>query len=237
MPHVGRAAAGDFRALDAPRGEQAERLAHETLDIAGLAGGGVGHQSGEDEPGRSCDAGGEIRRFRGRLNAAAPRAGVAFHHHMQRCRTVREGGGEAVHRRLAVGDDGKAGDAHGKRLQPRKLGLAQDVEGDENVVDAGIGHDFGFADLLAGDAARAGLDLRLGEARQLVRLDMRPALEAEPVAMGLEAGDVGERNRLVQHEGGRFGLEGRVGGHGVVRSSQAAWGSSTRGQMARVRVW
>ena len=181
-------------------------------------GGRVGHQSGEDKAGSGVDPGGQHSGLFRRLHAAAPGAGVALDHDMKLRGPIGERGGETVNGDRAVGGDGKARDSAGQRLQPGKLGRPQDVEGDEDVVEAGIGHDFRLADLLAGDPLGAGLDLGPGEERQLVRLDMRARLDAMAVEMGLEAGDVAPGDGLVDDDGGRFGDEafGRISAHGGV---------------------
>ena len=87
--------------------------------------------------------------------------------------------GEAAQHGLVVGDDGEPPDALGKVHQPAGLGRADDVEGDQQVVgDAGIDEDLGLAELLAGEARRARLDLHLADRRDLVRLDVRAVAPA-----------------------------------------------------------
>ena len=65
-----------------------------------------------------------------------------------------------------------------QRRQPLQLLSADDVVGDEDVVDAGVGHHLGLAELLAGDADGTELDLSARELRDLVRLDVRPEGES-----------------------------------------------------------
>jgi len=66
-----------------------------------------------------------------------------------------------------------------QRGKPLGLGLAQHVVGQQDVVGgAGIGHHLDFAELLAGDADRAGLHLQLRQCRNLVRLDVGAIVEA-----------------------------------------------------------
>ena len=63
----------------------------------------------------------------------------------------------------------------GKIHEPPGLRLSDQVEGDEDVVgNTGIGEDLRLAELLAGDAGRAGLDLHGGDGGYLVGLDVRP---------------------------------------------------------------
>ena len=69
-----------------------------------------------------------------------------------------------------------------------ELLLAEDIVADQDVVDAAIGHHLGLAELLAGDAARAGLDLEAGEFGRFMRLDMRAVGDALGIADGLQLG-------------------------------------------------
>ena len=62
---------------------------------------------------------------------------------------------QAAHDRVVVGDDGEALYAGRKLHQPVGLRLADDVEGEQDVVgDAGVNEDLDLAELLAGDADR-----------------------------------------------------------------------------------
>ena len=86
--------------------------------------------------------------------------------------------------------DGEAG-AAGQGHQAGELGAAQQVEGQEDVAEAGIGHDLGLAQLLAGDADGAELDLAAGELRDLVGLDVRAELQPVRVGISLRAAEIG----------------------------------------------
>ena len=91
---------------------------------------------------------------------------------------------------VVVERDGEAG-AAGQRDQAGELGAAQQIEGQEDVVQAGIGHDLGLAQLLAGDADGTQLDLAAGELRQLVGLDVGTELQPVRVGIILRAAEVG----------------------------------------------
>ena len=65
---------------------------------------------------------------------------------------------------------------------------ADDVEREQHVVrHAGVGEHLDLAELLAGDAHRAGLHLQLAQRRDLVRLDVRTVREAVLREMPLHA--------------------------------------------------
>ena len=78
-----------------------------------------------------------------------------------------------------------------QRLEALQLGAPENVVGQKNIGEAGIGHHLGLADLLAGDADRAGRNLLLRPVGQLVGLDMRPELQSMAVGMRLRPLDVG----------------------------------------------
>ena len=90
-----------------------------------------------------------------------------------------------------------------------------------------VGHDLGFADLLAGDALGAGRDLHLRQHRALVRLDVRPVGDAGGVAGRLDARDVALDLVHVDDGAGRAVFAGDFGGEGMVwrSSSLRAWTS------------
>ena len=98
--------------------------------------------------------------------------------------------------------------------QPRHLLPADQIVGNQDVVDAGLRHHLGFADFLAGDALGAGLDLHLGEQWALVRLDMRTVGDAGCVAGGLDARDVALDLVHVDDGAGRAVVAGDLGGEG-----------------------
>ena len=54
------------------------------------------------------------------------------------------------------------------------LDAPHDLVGDEDVPDAGRGHDLGFPQLGTGDALGPGLDLPMGQDRRLVGLRVGP---------------------------------------------------------------
>ena len=67
----------------------------------------------------------------------------------------------------------------GQLHQPVGLALADDVEGQKDIVaDAGVDEDFRLAELLAGEPDRAGRHLHLADRRDLVGLDVRAVGDA-----------------------------------------------------------
>ena len=158
----------------------------------------------------------------GRLDAGALAPGVAFDH--DRKRAAGSGGGLRQ-----AGDHGRivGGDRHvGLGLQRAEAGhllLADQIVADQDVVDPGIRHHLGLAELLAGDALGAGRDLHLRQQRALVGLDMRPVGDAGGIAGRLDARDVALDAVHVDDGAGRavfagdFGGEGR--GHGLLSLS------------------
>ena len=88
-----------------------------------------------------------------------------------------------------VGNDNRivGGDCHcrspSQRAEPVHLLFAQQIVADQDVVDAGIGHDLGFAELLASDALRTGCDLHLRN-RRVAGLAAGKSIAAEGSASG-----------------------------------------------------
>ncbi len=114
------------------------------------------------------------------LHAVAAEAGIAFdeeaHVDAMAAACFRQSLGD----HLVIQHHGHALQALDQRRQPLGLGFADHIEGEQDVIGhAGVGHHFDLAELLAGDADSARIDLHLGERRQLVRLDMRAIGETE----------------------------------------------------------
>ena len=126
-----------------------------------------------------------------RLHAVPPEAGVALDQDRHVAAVTDARLGKAADDGVVVGD-------HGKPLHPRRklhqaigLRFADDVEGEEDVVGhAGIDEDPRLAELLAGDADRAGRHLHLADLRDLVGLDVRPVADALLGKHGLNARDI-----------------------------------------------
>ena len=106
-----------------------------------------------------------------------------------------------------------------QRGEARHLLLAEQIVADQDVVDAGIHHHLGLADLLAGDALGAGRDLHLRQHRALVGLDVRPVGDAGRIARRLDARDVALDPVHVDDGAGRAVFAGDFGGEGVVMVS------------------
>ena len=108
-------------------------------------------------------------------NARAHLADLVFDLDLQRARLGRK---DLFHLRelhLVVDADAHV-DAAMQALEALIFVLADDLVGDENITDAVIRHDLRFADLGAGDAARAGFHLELCKVRHPMRFDVRPQL-------------------------------------------------------------
>ena len=80
--------------------------------------------------------------------------------------------------------------APGERREALALGLPDEWEADQDVVEARICEHLRLAELLARDPARARVDLEPSDLRQLVRLDVRPQGDPVLVAVRLHARDV-----------------------------------------------
>ena len=152
-PHIGRAAGCDDARLQTRLA--ASRLcasSQERRGLAARAGGGIGHQPaiaqavgrGDRAAPASAAASRRLhavaRRRRCRIRPARsitrpPRPACAARRRLRRCRRPPRS------RPAAPAPPGG------------QLGSADDVEGDQHVVDAGGGHDLGLAELLHGDAA------------------------------------------------------------------------------------
>ena len=98
-----------------------------------------------------------------------------------------------------------------------ELLLADDLVGDEHVANAGGDERLGLADLLAADADRAALDLRVRDVRALVRLRVRAQRDAaaahgvgHQVEVALERVEVDDERRRVDVLDGVAGTGGKV---------------------------
>ena len=78
----------------------------------------------------------------------------------------------------------------GERSEPLRLGVADQREAQQDVVEPRVGEHLGLAELLARDPSRAGIDLEPRDLRKLVRLDVWPKRDAVLVAVRLHGGDV-----------------------------------------------
>jgi hypothetical protein len=99
-------------------------------------------------------------------------------------------------RRLAVGRHRKR-DAVVQNPKALEFRSTEDVIGNEDIRDPGIGHHLGLADLLASDADRTEFDLPVGKERQLVGLYMRAQWQVMFVGIGLRAGEVRFRDASI----------------------------------------
>ena len=209
---IRRAADRDHRAFQPRLCQQCLGFRHEALNRHRPAWRRIGHQPAEGQAPSRRDLLRQSRSGFGRLHPAALAAGVAFHEHIQRGIHA-EGRGKPRDHLRAVVRHRQPRDTAGQRLQPRQPGRAQDIIGDQDVVEPGLGKDLGFRHLLAIDPHRPGVQLGTGDLGQLVRLDMGPEGAAQPVHIGLRPGDIGGHPHRVDH--------GQRGQHLIQRR---AWG-------------
>ncbi|MNT42913.1 hypothetical protein D3C72_1793530 [compost metagenome] len=112
-------------------------------------------------------------------------------------------------------------------LEPGQFGSAQDVVGQEDLGDVGIGEDLGLAQLLHGDAHGTQVHGPLGEAGQLVGLDVRAQLETMTIRIVLRPPEVGLDAVDIDQNGGC--IEFQNAGHFPLRTS------STKRRLPAVR--
>ena len=105
------------------------------------------------------------------------RADVDLDQHVERRARGRRRGREFGDAAGVVGEHADRRPAR-QRGQPLQLAGADDLVGDQDVADARVDEDFGLGDLLAADADRVALDLRLRDLRALVRLGVRAQRQA-----------------------------------------------------------
>ena len=154
----------------------------------------------------------EIERGLRVLHAVARAAGVALDQEADVDAVALAGLRQSARHHLVVDHDRHALEAPDQRDEPLGLGVAQHVVGEQDVVgDAGVRHHLDLAELLAGDADRAGVDLHLGERRNLVRLDVRAVGEAVAGERLLRALDVRLDDVEVDDDGGRIEVCNRSG--------------------------
>ena len=125
----------------------------------------------------------------GRLDSGTAQARVALDVYPELASGPDGRGGKARKERGVVGRDRDAG-ACEQVAEALELPLAEEVVRDQNVVDSGIGHHLGLAELLARDAPRAEVELAPGDLDDLVRLHVGPVDEPDLVAVALPALEV-----------------------------------------------
>ena len=160
-----------------------------------------GHQAFKAHTGRFV---GQAREGEGGfagLHAGAVHAGVELDEHVD----LGAGGGGDATDLFDIGgavdgyfDIGVAAEAD----QAFDFAWADDLIGDEQVEDAVGGHDFGFAELGAGDADGPGTHGQVGDGRDFDALGMRAPLHAGFCAQRGQALDIGLHFVEVHPEGG-----------------------------------
>ena len=186
VPRIRRAAAGDDGDGDTGGGEATLRLGDETGRRRRAR---VGHQPIEAQTVRGNGGTRKIKRLINGDDTGALVAAVEFHQHADLARGCLRRPGHGVERQRIVDGDAHPHTAR-QRREAKRLGGTEQRIGDQDVVQPGIGHDLGLAELLAGDAAGAEFHLPVREGRHLVRLDMRTQAQAVAIAIGLHLSEV-----------------------------------------------
>ena len=89
------------------------------------------------------------------------------------------------------------------------LARADHFVGDEDVVDAGVGHDFGLAEFGAGDANGPGFELQMSDSRGLVGLGVGAQVFAGSAEMGGQFFDVALQCTEIDQQGRGIDLDAR----------------------------
>src|SRR5262249_37711094 len=146
--------------------------------------------------------GGQRRGIRRRLHAASTGTGVAFNQrtNLEVRRRKRRRNARGC---LATVEHQGQPRAARQRDQPLQLLPPDDIVGDENVVDAGVCHHFGFTELLTGDADGTKLDLSARELRYLVGLDVGSQGETFATAVVLSPRQIAVDSIEVDGDAGR----------------------------------
>src|SRR5262249_2387144 len=113
--------------------------------------------------------------------------------------------------------------------------IANDIEGDEDVVgDTGIDESFRLADLLAGYAGSAGIDLHFGDRRNLVGLDVRTVGAAMTGDLLLDTGDVVLKPVEIDGDRRRVEVFYRLHGHllGITEQEKVTYQTGARQERA-----
>ena len=228
MPEVGRAAVGDPVHRQAGRQTRGAGFLQPGVDRRRRAPWRIGHQPFEAQHRAGVD-GTRQSGCRGRIgHAAAAATGVAFHQDRQRPIYPRQGPGIAGdHIRMVGGDRQDA--AVVQRPQPVQLRRADQIVGQEDRTQAGIGHDGRFADLLAGDAGGAEVQLSACQLRHLVGFHMRPQRQPVLVGVGLRVRQVGFDAAQIHHHRRRVEGVQSLGHADASVSRRAAGWDRTRG--------
>ena len=149
----------------------------------------IGHQAGEAQSLEPVDELGQLGRLLRALDARPAQPCIALDEEVDLHPVPGEHRRETLRDHRRVADDSHL---HARRQggEPLRLRLADEREREQDVLDPGVGHHLGLAELLARDPDRSGLELEPGELGQLVGLDVRAQRHPVLVAVGLHAGDV-----------------------------------------------
>ena len=182
----------------------------------------VAHQTAETQMWCLGGRAGEID-YGGGCDAAAVVADVDLHEYA-RADLIGVGGLVEVGEILRVIDRDHNVATSGQGHEALDLAATDDFVGNENVMDAGVGHDFGLPDLGAGDPLRAGCELEVGDGWGFVRLGVRPEVFARRAeVLGEQVNVVFERVEIDQEDGGVDGVAGHADVFGSHNQSFVGW--------------
>ena len=180
----------------------------------------VGLQSGEPQVSARRDPPRERDGGLPGLDAAAVRADVDLHQHVEPHAEFR------ARRRIQRVDVARVVHAHGdvrlprQRRQPGELGRAHDLVGDKDIFHATQHHGLGLGRFLAAHADGPAGDLRERDVRALVALRVRPDLDVrarqrgvQPVEVALERVEIEDERGRVHFGEGHADFGGNIGGH------------------------
>ena len=184
-----RPAHADLRCRVTGTLEDLERLTHKGHRCRFIQRRRVAHQAAEREIGQTLNVQGKVERLLRRLDPGAAHPRLALHPNFQRATGL---DGDLAH---PLGDQSTiAGQAEFDAVpeaveegpQAIQLCLTEQVVRQVDVVEAGLGKDLGFTQLLHGDALGAGRDLLPANRRHFVRFDVRPIADPDAVAIVLD---------------------------------------------------
>ena len=152
---------------------------------------GKGHETPELHAGEPRAETGQIEGGRGRLHAGATESRVALDEKPDVDAVARASDAELARHHLVVEHHREPRSPPAQGHQAIRLGLAQDVEGEQDVVGhARVHEDLDLSDLLARDAHGSRLHLQLSDGGNLVRLDVRTIPDAVLGEVRLHPSDV-----------------------------------------------
>jgi hypothetical protein len=129
------------------------------------------------------------------------RPGVELHQNRQRDTCTGRRPRVPAHRESRVGGHAELRPL-GQHHQPRQLGLANDVVGQEDLRKPRVCHHLRLAHLLARDTDRSSRHLPVRDLGHLVRLDVRAVSDAVVIQISLKPVDIGLHPIQIDNDGG-----------------------------------